>query len=88
MAEASQNAGRADQSVQEMNALKADIVAKIAKHENAIILSGQAAEGAHARLTAVHVELDAYAGRSEATFQEIKTAGDLTRAQTMEAFQK
>ena len=88
LSEAAQNAGRVDQGVRDMNTLKAELGTKITEHENAITQSGQAAVAAHDRLSAQQVELDAYAGRTEITVQEIKTAGDLTRTQTMEEFQK
>ena len=75
MAEATQNAGRVDQSVREMNALKTDIVSTISEHEGAITASGHAAEAAHARLTALQFELDAYSGRTETTVREITGRG-------------
>ena len=36
----------------------------------------------------MQVEFDAFAGRTDITVQEIKTAGEITRRQTMEEFQK
>ena len=85
--EATQNAGRVDQSVNEINAPKTAIEVKIGEHESGISLSVQAAEAAHARLTVLHVDLKAYAGRTEATIRAIKTTGEVTHAQTMEEFQ-
>ena len=85
--ETTQNAGRADASVNEINMLKTAIEAKFGEHERAIIQSSQATEAGHARLTALHADLEAYAGRAEQTISEIKTAGEVTRAQTMEEFQ-
>ena len=49
--EATQNAARVDTQVREMDSLKAVIEVKIGQHEAAIVMSGQSAEGAHARLT-------------------------------------
>ena len=85
-AEATQNAGRVDAQVSEMNTLKAAIEVKIGQHETAIVMSGQSADGAHARLTILLGELDDFSGRAEALISEVKTAGEVTQAQTMEEF--
>ena len=71
-----------------MKDLKGAIEAKIAQHEAAIVASGQSADGAHARFTALMLELEGFSGRTKIMITEVKTAGDLTRTQTMEEFQK
>ena len=71
--EATQNAGRVDTQVREMNELKSAIDVKIAQHEAAIIASGQVAEGAHSRLTALMSELEGFSGRTESLSADVKT---------------
>ena len=66
-----------------MNDLKNTIGAKIAQHEAAMVASGQSVDGAHARLTALMHELEGFSDRTESMISEVKTAGDLTRTQTM-----
>ena len=56
-AEATANAFCVDAQVSAMNDLKGSSEAKIAQHEAAIVASGQSADGAHARLTALMHEL-------------------------------
>ena len=59
---------------------------KIGQHEAAILMSGQSAVGAHARPTILLGELNAFSGRTEALIADVKSAGEVTRAQTMEEF--
>ena len=102
MDEATQNTSRVDQSVRDMNDMKAQIVTKIAEvdakaaaiearileHEAAILLSGQASGAAHDRLTALRADMDVYADQSAAVIKTIQQAADETRTQTMQEFQK
>ena len=101
MDEATQKASRVDQSVRDMNDIKAQIATKIAEadakaaaiearileHEAAIFLSGQAFGAAHDRLTALRADMDVYADQSAAVIKTIQQAADETRTQTMQEFQ-
>ena len=62
--EATQTAVRIDTQVREMEQLKSAIDVEIAQHEAAIVASGQSAEGAHSRLTALMSELEGFSGRT------------------------
>ena len=70
-----------------MNERKSAIDVKIAQREAVIAASGQSAEGAHARLTALMSELEGFSGRTESLIADVKMAGEVTRAQTMDEFQ-
>ena len=71
-----------------MNDLKTAIDSKIVQHEAAIVVSGQSTDGAHARLTALVVELFSFLGSTQTAIAEVKSAGDTTRKETIEEFLK
>ena len=86
--EATANAIGVDSQVQLVNDLKASIELKIVQHETAIVASGQSADGAHARLTALMVELEGFSGSTQTAIAEVKSAGDTTRKEIIEEFAK
>ena len=69
-----------------MNESKSAIDVKIAQHEAAIVASGQSAKGARSCLTALMSELEGFLGCTKSLIADVKTAGEVTRAQTMEEF--
>ena len=60
--EAHANATRVDSQVHLVNELNASIELKIVDQETAIVASGQSADGAHARFSALLVDLKGFSG--------------------------
>ena len=86
--EAQSSSARVDAQVKLINEMKQAIEEKVTAHQQAIIASGQTADGAHARLSSLLEELNQFHATTAASIEEVKSSGGVLRKETTEEFSK